>query len=207
MQVIEFQTLSLQFNCAGGKYSMDYIVVLANAQCTGQQSMESTTLIAMIQLAYKLKESALNDSCFRPFASQLTNCPNLPTKFCLVHIKGCLIFLITSKLMWKSWVANSMHSINLSINWQQEERRDTYICCSLMTLIFALSTGSPAPSSPQSKKAWVVKTADIHCKSEEGWLGILDSSNSSHFVHYTIVRQSSDSTDKVNLQLFITFIL
>ena len=92
MQVIEFQTLSLQFNCAGGKYSMDYIVVLANAQCTGQQSMESTTLIAMIQLAYKLKESALNDSCFRPFASQLTNCPNLSTKFCLVHIKGCLIF-------------------------------------------------------------------------------------------------------------------
>lgn len=130
MQVIEFQTLSLQFNCAGGKYSMDYIVVLANAQCTGQQSMESTTLIAMIQLAYKLKESALNDSCFRPFASQLTNCPNLSTKFCLVHIKGCLIFLIPSKLMWKSWVANSMYSINLYKLTTRGEKRYIYLLLS-----------------------------------------------------------------------------
>ena len=56
--------------------------------------MESTKFIAMIQLEYKLKESAPNDSCFSSFASQLTNCLNLLSKFCRVHIdtKGCIIF-------------------------------------------------------------------------------------------------------------------
>ena len=58
------------------------------------ESVESTKFIAMIQLEYKLKESALNDSCFSSFASQLTNCLNLLSKFCLahIHIKGCFIY-------------------------------------------------------------------------------------------------------------------